>query len=172
MGLQLKLVIACALVALFGCGQSLPRATEPALQKQEAVDGERITGTYLSLGNEVRAFESTSRPLVVFLVSDSCSTCRSETSALKSQFHQSGLPENVVLLSLLVGAILEDASDWQASLGQQWEVGLDLNNDLFDRYCPERRTPCTLVQAQGKITKFVGETTRAQLEGVTGQWKY
>ena len=170
MGDIAKIFLSILTISQAGCARFIDRAQPLSFSERQTV-GELIHGRYESLSGDMNLISDEGRPFILFLVSDSCSVCRAEALGLSQDFQTEGVPANVRLLSLLIGAIRDDALDWRDELQVQWEVGLDIGNEIFQRYCPENKTPCVLVQANGKLTKLIGEHSRAQLEELTGKWE-
>jgi hypothetical protein len=170
---NLKRIAALVATALLGgCGQGLPRAKPLPIVNQRELGSSLIQGQYESLAGELKSLAGPRRPMVLLFVSDGCLVCRKETRELVDHFAPTGRPVNVSFVSLMVGAIREDALDWQSEFKQPWELGIDQENRLFESLCPELRTPCVLVESDAGVTKFLGEVGLQKLEATTGPWEF
>lgn len=77
--------------------------------------GVRLSGSFALLDGsriELNTLE-TSKPTVVYFVSDTCTVCAEETKEIVSKLGEKRLPSNVNLVSIVVGAVREDAADWK-----------------------------------------------------------
>ena len=129
---------------LSGCGSQLKTTLEkPATQTKS---GQFLFGASDSVsggGIDLSSFQS--KPLLLIFAGESCATCKAETENLIKH-----LPElnslNLEIVTILAGAISEDALDWKNRLHVPWSVGFEENSQLFQKYCPAGSTPCSFIQ--------------------------
>ena len=129
-------LLVLVLAACMGCGEDKWKKKEyPPLG---------VSGTYHKTDTgKLRAFEayaSTSNPLVVLVGSFGCLGCAMETESMQEHLAMLGLPpegpEGVNMLSVLVGASLEDARDIQYWWDIRWDMGYQVDAQVLDDYCP------------------------------------
>jgi hypothetical protein len=162
---NLKTITTTLFFVMLGCGRSLPIAsgpsTNPVDKKMTVFEGE-----FMDLNGDTVDFSLSSRPFVLIFASNTCTVCTKEARQLSKLFRESGgLPTNVDLATVLIGASPEDAHDWIDLHQVTWLVGIDSGDSLFRKYCPEQKTPCilTYVPETGNLTKFVGGSSPENL---------
>lgn len=163
------------LIALAGCGLTLPKEDKSSPLKEEVLQGDSLKGTFSSLdGGSIDLQADSAKIQVLLFVSETCSVCREETEALVTDRNNRGIPTNAAFYSVVVGSVPQDATDWKNSLHVNWVVGLDEGDNLFRSYCPDLLTPCAIVRnpSTGIITKFVGAHSLSEWERATGNWSY
>lgn len=173
-------LVSLMIVSLTACGQSVgTSSSSPPPKKTEVIDepidggssATQLDAEYVDLEGSRVDLKAATKAQVVMLVSDICSICRKETLALAKRFNSTP-PSEVDFHSILIGSTTDDARAWSEELGVMWAVGIDEENKVFKKYCPEGLTPCALVRSrEGKITKFVGESDLKEWEEITGEWK-
>lgn len=127
-----------------------------------------VDGTKLDLGT------LSDKPVVMVFASDSCLSCAEEVKHIKEHLHNAKQPPaNVNLISVIVGADLEDAVDWKDRLEVAWRVGFDMDSDLFKAYCPQDTVPCTVVftPKDGVVLREHGIVEVQRIVGLTGPWE-
>lgn len=172
---QRKKLWLLAWVLVAGCGQNVPVTKKPVVEEKQKAQAAKFEGKFTAIDNEAIDLSKSDQPFVLIFASDTCATCTAETRALGKLFNEKGgLPVNVDLYTILIGALVEDAQDWKDYLSVRWTVGIDPGDQLFRQYCQEALTPCVLVfnHINGKITKFIGESGPEELQKESGEWIY
>jgi hypothetical protein len=85
-----------------------------------------------------------------------------------------GIPLNADFISVVVGSIEDDAADWQASLGVNWNVAVDPDDPLFRSYCPQLQTPCLVLRNPilNQYKTLTGAHPLPEWEAFTGAWSF
>jgi hypothetical protein len=173
------LVVSLLFMATNGCAKRFPyQVSAPAQKKSTAPSAATkkfVSGTVIGTdGKPVNLSDYTSQPIVVIFAQDTCTTCLAETEefrdSLSERTHE---PAKVKVVSILVGAALDDAIDWKNLHSVPWTVTVDTGDPLFRSYCADGKVPCTVVQLpeQGIVFKRVGASSLAEITKLTGNWE-
>lgn len=159
-----------------GKPDSLP-ATPAVSEVPTSDEVSPMTGVFMSLaGEQENLLQYKDKTTVVFFASDTCQVCAQEAEIFRDEINsRGGIPSNVDLLTIVVGAFAEDAADWKDIYDVPWKVGFQApeeNASLLRQYCPAVQTPCTVVYRpdQGVIFAKNGEVSPAQIQALTGDW--
>ncbi len=177
----LGLIVTVLALGAAGCASRLPydvsdaRARVPAAAppggQAPALTGEVRTsdGAMLDLAT------LSGGPTVLIFSQDTCAVCGREADhlreALGAAAHE---PVNVRLVTILLGAILEDAQDWKALHRVPWTVAIDPQAQVVASYCAKLTVPCNVVYlpGQGIVLSKNGEASPEELQSLTGAWRY
>lgn len=112
---------------------------------------------------------------VIIFAAESCLSCRQETEHLIKLFgKKSAGPNNVKIVSILLGASFEDAEYWSNSFSEPipWTVGYDSDLSIYRQYFDVLQTPSILAGSKVLSTfrKFTGRQEQQILEKETGKW--
>lgn len=165
-----------------GCGSSIAdikdtRQNLGALPTKESVsDGASLRGTFIDLDTKIQNLEKlTDKPLVLVFAQDLCSDCYEEHETWINSLKQANIsPENVHIVTVLVGATQADATAWHADVKAPWTVGIDDKLKLYKSYFGDAfGTPALVVGVPGKgiVYRHIGITKRAKVEEFTGAWE-
>jgi hypothetical protein len=89
------------------------------------------------------------QPLLLIFSTDTCETCGKEVDELRDVYNAGGTKLKLKhVLSVLVGAMDEDAEYWEDDHQIPWLVTTDYNALVFKKYCTGQ-VPCVLVQRPG-----------------------
>ncbi len=166
--------------AIFGlffftaCGSELPRTLKAPLAQSEVGAGEYLEGQFfLSDGTSQDLSALRDRPLVFMLAGEFCSTCIHEVGVFKNALSPSILEEQIRFRSVLVGNTESGADEWKNTHSVPWPVGFQDGDSLFQKWCPERTTPCLIIQTpeNGVVLRKTGAVSVTEIEALTGAWK-
>jgi hypothetical protein len=161
-----NLVCLLVLVASCGCGAL---AAERVSQHIPSVEGKKFEGKYENAAGEVVDIP-TDKPLVIAFSGKFCQPCNLEITDWKMYLGAID-PEPVKLMTVSIVDSQAKTQDWKKQKGAAWEFGT-VENDLFDKYCPENLIPCTLVVKDGEVVhKHIGTASHLSLELHSGKWK-
>ncbi len=171
------LVFTLICFSFLGCGQFLKENLSEAVvqKKEEVISEEKLEGQYIVGENGVLNISNLqSNHFVLFFVSDTCSSCREETEELIEDMKINGVPQNVKIVSVLIGANLDDVEFWQSSFDSEikWVVGRDENLELYKKYFEKLTTPSILIyNKETKILKKLqGAIGIEAIKGELGLW--
>lgn len=172
----MKWVALIALVlCLEACGLTTQKDSLPPVALDSGTQVGTLQGNVTDIdGHRVQLGSGASRIQVVMFVSETCSVCRAETKSLISDRSVRGVPTNADFLSIVVGAIPDDASDWRSELGVNWAVAVDPGDSLFRNYCPSQKTPCVVLRNPivNQYKVLTGEHPISEWEAATGPWSF
>lgn len=167
------------LIFLAACGKGLPEAQIAPLQREQvlSLNPDDLSGILEAEdGSEIVISANRVKPLVLVFASDSCAVCTAETKHFVSHLasRQANALDNTDYITVLIGAYPEDLTNWISRLSVSWTTGLQVDDELFEKFCEEKLTPCiiTFNPATKKIAKFLGETSLEKLQQETGPWTY
>lgn len=150
MDLLRTLAATLSVVLIVGCAQSFtPSTKSPTPVPQQIIsDKPFLDGEFkLEDGTSLRLSDLNSQPYLIFFVSETCSSCRAETSEFLTHFQAHGKPTQISFVSVLIGSFPEDISDWKNSFSHgpvDWTVGSDADLRLYRHYFREIKTPSIL----------------------------
>ncbi len=135
-----------------------------------------LAGTFIGLDSKTVDLESfTEKPVVLVFAQDLCSDCYEEHEAWIGSLNDANVnPENVHIVTVLVGATQDDAAAWQADVKAPWKVGIDDKLSLYKSYFGDAfGTPALVIGVPGKgvAYKHIGITKRSKVEEYTGGWE-
>lgn len=173
--LKRGLALTFGLLAIWSCtpsggGADAPAGSANTSQGQRALEG-RIT----LIDAAPVDLADPARPTVLIFASDFCTVCSEEAKELAELFREKGgPPQNVRLLTVLIGAFKTDVAPWVAAHGVTWPTGIDEGDPLFRTYCAVAQTPCVLTYnpATGSLRTRNGHFTVPEIEKETGTWTY
>lgn len=168
MGTLIRIFIFSSL--FLGCGSRLSTSYgEPRVDVQEQGG---LSGALALTDGATVELSSVNQPIVLTFVTYLCISCREEAKSLAAYFQERGLPRNIQIYTVLAGSGLEKAATWARKYGVTWKMAADPDGVLFERYCPEKLTPCVLTQKAKQVLSHYGLTPIEQLEKETGPWIY
>lgn len=171
-----SLVAALGVFAVFtlgACARSSPTTDGPPPRAQEAVSA--FEGKVQLTDGSVISLEGSSKPTFLIFASDFCSICSEEARELAALFKErGGLPTNVRVLTVLIGAHPEDTNAWITSHGVIWPTGVDEGDSLFRSLCAVQQTPCAVTHhpATNRTSVRNGRLQMEDIEKETGRWEY
>lgn len=158
---------------LSGCGVKADRLVKTASNPPQL--NQQIVGVVeLTDQSTIDLASITDKPLILVFAQDTCLVCLEEAEGFKKAFQDpTQEPSNVKLISVIAGADLQLAQEWKQDHQIPWAVGFDYDLKIFSKYCPEKQTPCTLVQLPGSGVVFqkTGLAHAEELQAITGEWK-
>lgn len=176
MGNLIRLLICFSLAA---CGKGLPVADLRAVEREQVLQlspADLVGEIETPAGDRVVISAERTKPLVLVFASDSCAVCTAETRAFVQHLGDQAAQDlaNVDYYTILIGAYPEDVSAWIKRLAVSWTAGLEEDDGLFAKFCPEKLTPCivTYNPINQRLAKFIGETALEKLQQETGPWSY
>jgi hypothetical protein len=167
---------------LSACGSSIADVTDSRLvlgatnPAGPSSDLASLTGRFVGLDSKTKNLESfEGKPVVLVFAQDLCSDCYDEHEAWIGSLKDSKLaPENVHIITVLVGATNADATAWQKDVKAPWTVGIDNKLALYKSYFGDAfGTPALVVGVPGKGVQYkhIGITKRTKVEEFTGAWE-
>lgn len=170
-----KYLLVLGLIALGSCFVACGSRLAKTLGEEPSVEGD-FRGEFEILNGNLLRLEEINQATVLIFAAEYCILCSEETEAFVKYFAARGsLPKNARILTLLIGAEVEDALDWRERHGVTWEVGIERGDTIFQSLCPERRTPCVVTfqpQAAGRMKVRTGIVPLSVLEEETGPWLF
>lgn len=161
-----------ALLMMSGCGSKMPYLISPPAT--HAVTASGLTGTFTTSDDTTEDLAKDSDlPTILIFGQDTCEACGDEATRLISALkNPSQAPTKIHLLTVLVGAIVDDAVDWKQLHQVPWTVGIDPEPSLFTQYCPDQTVPCEIVFVPGKgiVLRQNGPADNDTLIQLTGPW--
>lgn len=162
---------------LSACTQNLPQVLEQRDNKNVRTDLRNLIGTLQLSTGESLPLEQINKNAVLFFVSELCETCIKEVEEMVAHFKKSGgLPLNVELYSVLIGAPREDAAAWKNTHGVTWQVGYDDHEQLlfFRLYFSALVTPSIVIYNYERQRVFAVQSPLSieQIQQETGPWVY
>jgi hypothetical protein len=130
------------------------------------------SGSYQKADGSVGKLEDLAdKPLVLEFSTRTCSACNAQGAMWKS-YLGSRDPENVKLLTIMLGSSAQQAEAHKEQHGYSWEYAAG-SSDLYRKYCPMNLVPCNLVFMPGKglVHRQYGSEAAQQLEFFTGKWE-
>ena len=165
------------IILLASCGVKREVAQAPEIERFTQLQLREFSGVFQDLSGNNISIQNFSRPTILIFASETCSVCRKEGRLLAETFKKEGLtqPSNVDFYTIMVGNDFpEDAEFFARSLGIEWAMGVNTNDEIFIRLCRETVTPCIVTFHPQKQTvyKFIGETEFSQLQEATELWEF
>ena len=162
-------VLAIALVAA-GCGGAAGLGGDDTRQVQP--EGDRppapaVSAPALDGGPDLTLASRGGRPVILNFWASWCEPCQRETPALVA-FSKANPGLDVV--GLAVNDRLGDSRRFAARLKIPYDLGADRDADVASRFGVQGLPVTVIIDADGRIADtFVGEITRAQLDGYAAQ---
>lgn len=159
------------LFILTSCGQGLKQFIQDPKLIASTVE---LEGKIKGLDGEIDLTSLKNKPLILVFAEDTCLACYEEVMEFKDHLKDpKNPPKNVEILTILNGAIEEDALYFSETHEIPWKVAYDETAGLFKKYCLENTVPCTLVYmpGEGVIFNKHGKVPVATLEDLTGVWE-
>jgi hypothetical protein len=174
---QLSILSAASLLVVACGSRGQDTLGNPPANRGIGEEGVKLSGGFSLLDGsrtDLNTFEG-SKPTVVYFVSDTCTVCSEETEEIVKKLGSKPFPSNVNLVSIVVGAIREDAAGWKESHTVGWPVGFQApseNASLLRQYCPAVQTPCVVVSTPEKGVVFAenGRVPFEKITALTGEW--
>jgi hypothetical protein len=116
---------------------------------------------------------SPAMPTLLIFSGELCDSCRAETPRLRAMAGPQA-PRNVRVVTVLVGSGTQVAAQWKNDFNLPWTVAADESAETFVHYCPNFKTPCTLLfdpARGGIIFHKYGAVEPTQLMELTGPWE-
>ena len=158
---------------LFGCAKNVPYILHDRNTNAiAAVD--HLTGRLVTTdAKPIDLAAANDLPVVLIFSQDTCIICGQEAAALRDSLKKQFSPTKIHLLTVLVGANPDDASDWKQSHRVFWDVAVDGRGELFKRYCSQLTVPCSIVQVPGKgiVFRHNGAVEFKDFLTLTGPWE-
>lgn len=177
MKINILFIVLGLLTACIGENKKYNRS--PISKKEEIVEikpGEEnhvyLEGKFLSSNGDVFDLqEIQNKNTVLIFAQETCAVCIEETKVIKKYLTNHEVTK-INLYTLLVGADEEISQEWMANYGVTWTVGYDENLELFNRYCPDKLTPCVLIQdvQKGIVLQKSGSQNISDLIKLSGPW--
>jgi hypothetical protein len=168
-GILLALAPGCASRLGYQVSPARTHAAPPALAQAHRLDGRvgAIDGSWLELG------DFSDRPAVLVFSQDTCAVCGHEADTLRDALAPAAqAPTNIHLITILVGAVAQDAQDWKQEHRVPWTVATDPDASVFAQYCVGTTVPCNVVflPGQGIVLSRNAAMTPDDLKALTGPW--
>jgi hypothetical protein len=161
--------------ACLACGVRLGAQSGPDNRPASDPSARYIEGNFRDLNQaQISLGDYKSKTLIVIFASDTCEVCASEVEEIKSSLREPDrAPSKVEILSLLLGADVQDARDWRNSHSIPWRVGYLDALGLFRQWCPGGQVPCVIVQRpeRGIVLQRASKVSVAELHALTGDWE-
>lgn len=132
---------------------------------------------FIGLNLDGSNFELNSTPTrarVLIFSQDTCTVCAEEAKAISKELHKiGGSSKSVEFATVLVGlGDILDGKDWVEKNGVIWPVVYQPGDSTFIQYCPEKKTPCTLIDKpqEGIVFYRNGKVTVEDIKTITGDW--
>ena len=125
-------------------------------------------------GNSFKVAADPSKVTLLIFGQDTCIVCGEETEHFVASLADPMVaPSKINMVTLLVGAIVEDADYWKFIFDVPWKVGVDTNGQIFKKYCPLNTVPCIIVHdpAKGIVLRHHGAIDINYLKSLTGPWE-
>lgn len=172
-----KIAVVTILAGLsISCSKNFDSVLRESKIKNEANIGKStLDGNFHQIDGVLKNLSSLNdKPLLLFFVSETCSSCREEAEHLIEEISVSGYPTKINLLSVLIGSLPEDITFWRDSFSPaiSWELGADPDLILYKIYFKELRTPSVMYfdpQTQ-VLKKWQNLMTIEKLKKETGPW--
>lgn len=142
-------LLTIALSLTFGCAKDFEKTiSEPsAIEKETKQELGTLPGKFkLSNGQEQSLNNGDTRPILLFFISETCTSCREETEILAKHFAEFGLPNKIQILSVLIGSFPADIEPWKNTFNEtiDWTLGADLDLELYKNFFTQLVTPSIL----------------------------
>ena len=170
--LKSHLSIILILTCIISCGENLKHKVKEknssVKAKTKILEGEFKTTQKLT--KDIKDFSN--KQLILMFADSFCIECTKKTRLIKSSFTNSRKPKNIYFLSLIVGEDLEEAHYWKKDNKVPWIVGEDEDLSIFKKYCPELKTPCTIISNPdyGIVFRKIGKVSIELIQSYVGEW--
>lgn len=159
---------------LSGCGVHLDSILKSPNKNIEELSNDIAFSVPSTKGGLLEMSSFSDQPTLIMFAQDTCETCGHETDMIVSELRSFGgyVNSDINIITILVGTILDDALWWEELFEVSWPVGLDDNGTFFQKYCPERTVPCSLIYlpSKGIVYRGHGEISVEEITTYTGPW--
>ena len=162
------------LALLVGCAQNMPEILEKRPEQNEKIGMTQLEGDLLLTNGKILNLQEVRQTTLIYFISESCTSCIEETKELVQLFKEKGLPQNILIYSVLIGSTQSDTLDWEQNFQTQWQVGFDENLFLYKKYFQKLVTPSIVIYNgnTSKVTLYQGKKTIDELQQETGTWEF
>lgn len=169
MGTLVRLI----LLLLLGCGRQMDYLLSEQSPLTKLTQNLSITAID-SNGDSFDVVEDAGKVTLLIFGQDTCIVCGEETEHFLGSLNNPLLaPTRINMVTLLVGAIVEDADYWKFIFDVPWKVGIDTTGEIFRQYCPLNTVPCIVVHdpLKGIVLRHHGAIDLDYLKSLTGPWE-